>query len=494
MSNNQPDALNPRKPVRRTLLWPDSVLDIQDILLNLPVNAPLYIVGGAVRDAFLSRPVKDLDLATPGHSIQIARQLTDALDADIFIMDDERGVARVLHTTPEGRLTIDIARFRGDDLLADLQDRDFTMNAMAVDLRGDLQHIIDPLNGEKDIEEKRIRRCNPHAIADDPIRILRAVRQSVQLGTRLDPDTVQDMRDHAADIHNPSAERLRDAFFQILMLYQQTPQALRVLDTLGILQHIIPETARLHNLTLPDPHRYNAWKTTIEAVKQMNRLLTTVTYRRTADDASTFDMGMLAMQFDRFRQNLHNHIHHVWPSEREHGALLLLGALLHSLNYLDDIHPAERAANYADALRLSNPEKKRLVLMMSHYQQALSIAPDDALAQHRYWYTVGEAGIDALLLGIAVYLATHGLQIDQDDWLIQIERGMMLLYAYYLQHDTIVSPPLLVTGNDLLDELNLEPGPIIGELLTHIRENQVTGDVTSRAAALNAAREYLQSG
>lgn len=488
-----PLSLEPRKPIRRTLLWPDSVLDIQDVLLNLAIDAPLYMVGGAVRDAFLSRPVKDIDLATPGPSIQIARQLADTLDADIFIMDAERGVARVLHTTPEGRLTIDVARFRGDDLLADLQGRDFTMNAMAIDIQGDLQHIIDPLNGEEDLEAKFIRRCHPQSIAEDPIRSLRAVRQSVQLKMRLEAATMADIRKHAADIHTPSAERLRDAFFQILALRNRTPQAFRVLDALGLLRHIIPESPALKGLHLDAPHMYNGWKTAIEAIRQMNRLLTTVTYRRTEHDAATFDMGMLAIQFDRFRARLHEHIQHEWPEARQHGTLLLLGAFLHALDYLEDTDAAERAAVCADALRLSNPEKTYLRDMLVYYRQALTIEPDDVLAQHRYWHRAGSAGVDAILLALAVYLSTYGLRLDQDAWLAQIERGMMLLHAYYQQHDVIVAPPMPVDGSDLLAEFDLQPGPIIGDLLTHIREGLVTGDITDRTDALRAARDYLQS-
>jgi tRNA nucleotidyltransferase/poly(A) polymerase len=88
--------LSPRKPKNRQLLWPDSILDIQEKLLDLAIDVPLYIVGGAVRDAFLSRPVKDIDLATSGDSIRIARQITNALNGDIYVMDAERGVARVL--------------------------------------------------------------------------------------------------------------------------------------------------------------------------------------------------------------------------------------------------------------------------------------------------------------------------------------------------------------------------------------------------------------
>src|SRR5262245_19408711 len=131
--------LIPRQP-SRPFFWPDIVPELQALLINFP--EPVYIVGGAVRDAFLHRPIHDLDFAIAGDSLGLARQIANSFKGSFFVLDNERGVGRALLDTPDGRVMIDIARFRGPGLLEDLQDRDFTVNAMAVDLQGDLNLLI----------------------------------------------------------------------------------------------------------------------------------------------------------------------------------------------------------------------------------------------------------------------------------------------------------------------------------------------------------------
>src|SRR5690606_5361203 len=146
------------------------------------------------RDALLERQLTDLDLAVAKDAIPLARRIANALRGDFFVLDAERDVGRVLVDTPDGRFMIDVARFRGDDLLADLNDRDFTINAMAVGLSAEIILLIDPLNGDGDLSDKLVRQCNPHAFAPDPLRALRAVRRSVQFGMRFERDTLNDMR------------------------------------------------------------------------------------------------------------------------------------------------------------------------------------------------------------------------------------------------------------------------------------------------------------
>jgi tRNA nucleotidyltransferase/poly(A) polymerase len=156
------------------LAWSDIVLDLPDLLEDYP--DPVYIVGGAVRDALLRQPIKDVDIAVPKGGIKLARKIANAFGGDFFPLDSERDVGRAIVAIPDGRLLIDVSGFRGDSLEADLRDRDFTINAMAVDLHGDLNKVIDATGGATDALAKIIRRCNPDAIARDPIRALRAVR------------------------------------------------------------------------------------------------------------------------------------------------------------------------------------------------------------------------------------------------------------------------------------------------------------------------------
>lgn len=484
--------LTPRPPKNRSLRWPDNVLDLQDALLQW-LDVPLYIVGGAVRDAFSHRPVKDLDLATPGDSIRIARTIANRLNGDVYVMDAERGVARALVDTNEGRLTIDVAYFRGPDLLADLEGRDFTINAMAVDMHGDLNLLIDPLNGESDAVQKVLRRCTPQSLADDPIRALRAVRQSVQFGFKIEPDTRADIRAQASHLLETSPERVRDEFFALLAL-PDARMGLRVADTLGLLQPIVPEIDGLRDRKLPPPHVFDAYTHTLEAIDRMAAIINNISYQRSDNTAASFGLGMLAIQFDRFRAALNDHIGVVWPQDRSHRALLIFAALI----YVAGDTPQASAAlvsERADALRLSTPEKKRLAAMIANAPHAQSIDTQSALALHRYWYPLGEMGVDACLLGLTQHLATYGIELKQDDWLQQVERSVLLLDAYFTRYENIVSPLPFINGDELMDELQLEAGPIIGKMLTHIREGQVTGAVTSREEALALAQQVLrQSG
>src|SRR5579871_5072967 len=135
------------------LVWPDVIADLQEVVQEREV----YVVGGAVRDALLRYPIHDLDLAVPSGGISLARRIANQMHGAFVALDADRDVGRAILDTPEGRLLIDVAGFRGDSIDADLRDRDFTINAIAVDLRGDLNQVIDPLHGVEDLNTRVLR-------------------------------------------------------------------------------------------------------------------------------------------------------------------------------------------------------------------------------------------------------------------------------------------------------------------------------------------------
>lgn len=494
--------LTPRVPAR-PLIWPDIVLDLQDVLRESP--SEIYIVGGAVRDALLHRPLKDVDLATSGDGIRLARQIANHFKGDFFVLDAERGVGRALVDAPEGRLILDVAGFRGDGLYADLIDRDFTINAMAADVRADLALVIDPLGGEPDINSKQLRRCRPGAILNDPIRSLRAVRQGAQLGFRIEADTLREVKQSVPLLADASPERVRDEFFKLLSLARPVG-ALRIADQVGALGVVLPEVTLLHGLPQSEPHLFDGWQHTLMVVENLSNILATLAYHRSDNLTGAFGLGMLAIALDRYRAQIQEHVNTNWPNERPHRALLMLAALLHDAGkpataQQDDNDRwrfighetvgAELAEARATDLRLSNSERERLVAIVQNHMRPLLLDDPTPRAIHRFWRHLGAAGVDVCLLSLADYLGARGATLNQDDWLVMVERTRVLLQAYFDQHDTLVAPPVLVDGHMLMQTFGLKSGPMIGQLLDLIREGQVSGEIHTAEDALAAARWYL---
>ena len=243
-----------------------------------------YLVGGWVRDRLLGRPNYDLDVTVAGDGLRLARRLADDFGGSYYPLDEERGTGRaILEDREEHRLIIDIASFRGltppesssvgyrpaeagpAELAADLADRDFTINALAVDVHAPEQ-IIDHHGGLADLEARLIRPVSDATIRNDPVRALRAVRQAAQLGFALAPETTALIRRDGAAVAQVSGERVRDEVTRLLALPYAAP-SLEQLDDLGLLTVVLPELEPLRDLAQPPPHHLPALAHSLETVR-----------------------------------------------------------------------------------------------------------------------------------------------------------------------------------------------------------------------------------
>lgn len=496
---------SPRRP-SRPLLWPASIGAIRAVI---PPGQPAYLVGGAVRDAFLHRPLHDIDIATPGDGRPLARHIANSMDGAYYPLDAERGVGRALIPWQGAQLIVDVAQFRGSDLATDLRKRDFTINAVAVDLNADLQAVIDPLHGLDDLSQKRLRQCGPDSISSDPVRILRAVRASVTFGLFIEPATLAQIKSQTAALAQASPERVRDELFS--MLAGPRPDvAISVLSELHALELIIPETAPMHSTTQGEPHQFDVWRHTLETMKHLDALMRVVAGAGDDNLTANIRTGVAAFSLAEIRTLLREHIDHCWPGNRSHRALLQLAALLHDAGKPDtrteedgrirflnhEVVGAQLAGTRTSALRLSNGESARVATIVRHHMRPLWLGSAPRLtprAIHRFWRATGAAGVDICLLSLADFLATHGPALDQDQWLSHLDLVHMLLEAYFVHHDTVVSPVSLLSGQDLIDQFDLSPGPSIGALLIEVSEAQVAGEIATKEEALDFIQRLLKS-
>jgi tRNA nucleotidyltransferase/poly(A) polymerase len=195
-----------------------------------------WIVGGAVRDELLGRPVVDLDIACREPEAAARRY-----GGPVFPLSERHGAWRV---ALDGGRTVDFTPLQ-DSIEADLATRDFTINAIAQPLHGG--DPVDPFGGLRDLEQRVLRAVRPSIFQDDPLRLLRAVRLEDELGFRLDEETEQSVRKHAALVDRPAGERI------LAELVRLSSQGFERLAELGLLAPFGGSIDRLRGLVDPTP-------------------------------------------------------------------------------------------------------------------------------------------------------------------------------------------------------------------------------------------------
>jgi poly(A) polymerase len=473
----------------------------------LPKNKPIYLVGGAIRDSLVRRAIHDMDFVVPRGALNIARQVADALGGAYFPMDVERGTGRViLNQANNERLTLDFAVYQGADLKSDLRARDFTINAMAMDVNTP-DALVDPFGGALDLRYKRLRACTPAALETDPNRILRGIRLAVEYNLRIIPDTRENMHRAAHLIPSVSTERLRDEVFRILD-GSRPDSMIRALQMLGALEYVLPELLALKNIQQPHPHLFTAWEHTLAILKNLKIVLNVLGLKHDPESTANLYTGMLALRLGRYRTQIQTHLNTKLNINRSHQSILFLAALYHdagkaetqTVDQQGHIHfydhervGAKLLRQRASKLNLSNLEINRLGIIVRHHMRPLWLAQTGERltnrAIYRFFRDTGEAGIDICLIALADTLATYGPQLPQEIWErnLRVIRG--LFEAWWEKPGEHVSPPPLLTGHDLISELNIEPGPEIGHILEMIREAQATKQVDNREDALDLARQ-----
>lgn len=204
------------------------------LLLVLCSTKNACLVGGAIRDALIGRPVTDLDLIFPEDPTLLAKNFAREIGGHWFWLDQKRLQSRVVVTHDTVCLNYDFALFRAPDLERDLLDRDFTINALALTLDGDLSasSLVDPCHGLGDLQRGSLRMVAGDSFANDPLRIIKGVRHATALELKVESGTLQAMQREVAGLNHIAPERVRQEIWKILA-DDQTALGLQLLHECG---------------------------------------------------------------------------------------------------------------------------------------------------------------------------------------------------------------------------------------------------------------------
>ena len=426
--------------------------EVQDVITKLnQAHFEAYAVGGCVRDLLLGKEPKDWDVTTSANPEEIQNVFPNSFYTNTF------GTVTV-RTGSENIQEVEVTTYRIDaeyndqrhpdsvtftkSIREDLARRDFTINAMALapttdtsphndTVNMDGMTIIDPFGGLKDLHTQVIRAVgNPsERFAEDALRLMRAIRFSAELGFTIEEYTLRAITEYAPAIEAVSHERIRDEFIKIVMSRSPEP-AMNLLQKTGLLAMILPELEEGVGITQNKHHVY-----------------------------TVFEHSVKSLQFAvEFNYSMH----------------VRIAALFHDIGkprtrrfangdytfYGHDIVGARMAELLMDRLKFPKDLTKTVTHLIRH---------------HMFFYDVGKvtpAGARRLLRRVGK---------DNFDDLIKLriaERkgsGVPKAEPYRLRHlqfmveqaskEPISVGQLAVTGNDLIHELGLRPGPMIGGIL-----------------------------
>jgi poly(A) polymerase len=494
-----------------------------------------YIVGGFIRDWLLGRKTNDIDIAVSGDAITIAREVAKEIGGKFVLLDDVNNIARVVviedkqpgrnsqnQEFREAEWHFDFSLFTGD-IESDLARRDFTINAIALELsqfvtaskatkmsprksasvltakRSPLK-LIDPFSGEEDLRDKIVRGISEQIFEADAARLLRAVRLAAELDFTIEPNTESLVRRHSQAITEVSGERVREELLRLLTL-PRAAYHLRYLDKLGLLLALIPELAESKGVEQPTVHFWDVYEHSLQTVAAIEFLI-----REDDWEYSNDDMLPTAPWSDTIDRHLSQEV----SSGSNHKVLLKLAGLFHDIakpmtKSIDDTgrarflgHTKEGAAmtaNILERLRFSNREIKLVESLVYHHLRPVQMAHEGFPTQraiYRYFRDTGEASIDILVLALADYLASRGPLASMEEW----GKNCQLINYIVAEHNkqqAKILPVKLIDGHDIMNNFGLASGPLIGKLLAIVNEAHASGELSTKEEALALVRRELSA-
>jgi poly(A) polymerase len=264
-----------------------------------------------------------------------------------------------------------------------------------------------------------------------------------------------------------------------------------------LLTAIIPELEPSRGMEQPKEHHWDVLNHALETVRAVEFLLRQGEWEYATD----------VLQDVPWSEKLYQHFNTEVGSSSTRSSLLKLAALLHDIAkpetkiianermrfFGHTEQGAEVVAGILERLRFSNKEIKLVELLVRYHLRPTQMSHEGmptARAIYRYFRDTGTAGVDILFLSLADHLAARGPSLDREQWKWHVGQVNYIL-TECLQKESVIAPPKLIDGHDLISQFGLKPGPPIREILEAVKEAQAAGELSTREQALYYVKNRL---
>lgn len=432
----------------------------------------VYVVGGFVRDLFLNRKSKEVDLMVEGDGIEFAKKLANKLGIKKVVQFKDFGTAKI----PNKNMEIEVAsarledyaessrkptEFQYTDIFGDLKRRDFTINAMAIDLLPDsFGYLYDPYNGIIDLQNKRIiTPLDPdETFSEDPLRMMRAAVFASRFNFEIDENCLNSMQKQAERIMIVSWERITAELIKILKT-DKPSIGIIILHATGLLKYVLPEIDIMYGMEQPKEwHHKDIFYHTMEVVDNAAKL------------SDKMELRFAALVHDIGKP----------PTRRIHKSK---GFTFHGH---DDLG-SRMLQKVAKRLKLSNELREYLIKMTILHLRPIALAKEGVTdsAVRRLMVASGEETDDLLTLCRADITSKNPNRVKR--YMGNFERVEKFMQDV-VERDNLRAFQSPVRGDEIMKVCGLTEGKKIGEIKTAIENAILDGEIEN---TYEAAFEYL---
>jgi poly(A) polymerase len=450
-------------------------------------SVEIFLVGGTVRDLLLGTfSGQDFDFAIRSDPLSFAKTVAQELQGSLVRLHEEFGQYRIVTIENGETVTIDLSRYKGENIEDDLRRRDFTINSMAMSLHAVFENgnltLVDPLGGLKDLDRKRIKLSSPSALSEDPVRIMRGIRIARQYQFAIDPALSVAMKEERNLLAKAAPERIRTELFKIF----DAPgiyESLTLLDELGILEVLLPEVNTFREYLQGNHHRYDLWEHSLKTARKVEVIL-----------------GDIDQIWPAYSPFLKTYFSGSIEGEVKRSALLKFTAFLHDvgkpltrtvdegkIRFFEHEHEGEKInREVVKRFKLGKKAQKYVEMVTKNHMRILNLTSALRLTQrakYRFFRDLADTGVDILLLSLADAWAT-GKEIEGTEEYGRIASRVDSFMEYYFCEFKKQPVKPLLSGSDIMEIFSLTEGKRVGELLEMVREAETRGEICTREEAI----------
>lgn len=450
----------------------------------------IYLVGGVIRNLMLGKPLPpDYDFAIQGSVEPLAKAVAVRVSGTAFILDKDAPSYRVVFKKGSRSFFLDFSPIKAQsaDIVDDLIGRDFTVNAMAVDLRALIDRrecqVIDPCAGMEDAKAGLLAATSAGVFKADPLRMLRAVRLAQQYGLMITEETTRLIKADAGLLADVSVERIREEMIAIFAC-KGTSASIMTIYGMGLMAAIIPQIRDWRTGS-----GYDILAHTLKALDEADSLLENINkesfgpyHKRIERHFARAAGGVKRMAFFKLAVFLHD-IGKPATMTREDGRLRFYG------------HDHEGSTMVMEALgrlRFSRRACADISKLVRCHHRVFALAdlhkPSGRAKAHLLRSVGGDLGVDLLCLALADARATRG---SEDLDLLAAVRDML---RFYYDTYTKKTPQPVMTGAEVMKAFCVTQGPLVGEILNKIAEGVESGSVRTKKDAVVMVKKWLKAG